>query len=299
MGSDITRERSVWGVRFPAVFLLLVVFVFPIPNSRSASKTPAKIQKLCELLTTGAHHKTRIQSAKGLAMLGNPAAAECLLNSMQKEPDQLVRSASAWALGVVNHPGAIPPLYKASKEDVEMVKEQAQMALERILPSFPGNLKGCDVRFKLELAKLNDRTTRSRTYATWYQHYFLELLLQDNTFDVGELMSFDNESDQEKKGFSPKLDVTLSGAVENFKTPSNREPGDVTVELTLTATLSPVKLPFLKERKFMGKAPFAGGPKPKDEWDADKDPLFISQKEAIQAAVKVAYTQLAQTLHVK
>lgn len=299
MGSDITRERSVWRVRLPAVFLLLAVLVFPISNSHSASKTSAKVQKLCELLTNGAHHKTRIQSAKGLAMLGNPAAVECLLNSMQKDSDHLVRTASAWALGVLNHPGAIPPLYKASEEDVEMVREQAKMALERILSAFPGNLKGCDVRFKLELAKLNDRTTRDRTYATWYQHYFLELLLQDDTFDVGELMSFDDEPEKEKKGYCPKLDVTLSGAVEKLKTPSNREPGEVTAEITLTATLSPVKLPFLKERKFMGKAPFAGGPKPKDEWDADKDPLFISQKEAIQAAVKVAYAQLVLTLHVE
>ena len=295
----MTKERWVWRVRLPSILFLLVALAFPISNPQSASRTPKKVQKLCELLTTGTHHKTRIQSAKGLAMLGDRGALECLLNSMQKDPDHLVRAASAWALGVLNHPGAIPQLYKAKEDDVEMVTNQARMALDRILSAFPGNLKGCDVRFKLELAQLNDRTTRNRTYATWYQHYFLELLLQDDTFDVGDLMSFDDEPDQKKKGYSPKLEVTLSGAVEKFKTPSNREPGEVTVELTLTATLSPMKLPFLKERKFTGQAPFAGGPKPKDEWDADKDPLFISQKEAIHAAVKVAYIQLAQLLHVK
>jgi HEAT repeat protein len=73
----------------------------------------------------------RWKGAVSLGRLGDPQAAEALINALG-DGDERVRLKAIWALGAIGDPRAIPPLKKRYRIESEDTKETIAEALEAI-----------------------------------------------------------------------------------------------------------------------------------------------------------------------
>lgn len=255
------------------------------------------INKLFEILKTGDHYKVRLQAAKVLGMMRKNEALPHLIRALRKDPDHLVRSTSAWALGAINNPGAIADLSRASHKEVALVKKQAERALNHILASFPGNLPERGKGFyHITVENLLDRVTDDEELSKWIQQYFLDHFVTLENVEFGTEMNIEEEGEvpDVDESFKATVHLALVGGIDRIDVPDGRKAGPVTATIGVEVRLDPVKKTAVKRALYVGAADFAGGDKPDDPW-AD-DPLLEAQKEAVKKAVNKAYAKLGKTL---
>ena len=283
---------------FLAIGLASLVCGPSVVQGKSKKLTAKDMKKLYGILETGDHYKVRIHACKVLGMLRKEESLPYLIKAVRKDPDHLVRSTCTWALGALNHPGAISDLERVAENEVALVKKQAKRALNHILASFPGNLpkKGY---YNIVVDHLQDKATDDKELAKWIQQYFLEHLMPNDNISVGIEMNIeeDGELPDIDEDFKPYVTLAFRGGVLDSKVPPDRTAGTVEISISVELVLMPGKQIASKKKQYSGKAPFAGGPKPDSEWD--EDPLFVSQKNALKNAVATSYKDLAKLLKLK
>lgn len=295
-------KQYAWAARRSGVLLVvgLAVLLWSPGGAVGKSKklTEKDMMKLYGILETGDHYKVRIHACKVLGMLRKEESLPYLIKAVRKDPDHLVRSTCAWALGALNHPGAIADLEKTAKNEVTLVKKQAKRALNHILASFPNNLPARGY-YNIIVDHLQDKATDDKELAKWVQQYFLEHLMRNDNVSVGTEMNIeeDGELPEIDEDFKPYISLAFQGGVMEAKVPPKRGAGTVEVSISVELLLMPGKLTAAKKRKYLGKAPFAGGPKPESEWD--DDPLVESEKKALKNAVDKSYKDIAKLLKLK
>ena len=288
----------------PLKFLLTAILVAtmahtaaPMLLAADGPVTPADIQKLGKILKEGTGYKARAQAARALGLLRSTEAVAPLLRGLEQDPDQLVRAACAWALGSINHPGALDALVKASKKDVGMVKTQAGRAIEYIIAAFPGN--AASARLHVAVEGLKDQATRNTELTNWLQHYFVEHLVKCPSVDLGEEMDIEEEgaTPEHAEDACPPVRVALVGGLDRVDVPKGRTAGDVVVNLKYTLVLLALDKTTFTSKGHKGVQSFVGGAAPTDPW-AD-DPLLEVQKGAIGQAVALGFADLASYLGLK
>jgi len=288
------------GVWFAVVLALWLLAAGQPAEARSKGKqlSAKDMNKLYGILATGDHYKVRIHAAKVLGMLRKHESLPHLIKALRKDPDHLVRSTSAWALGAINHPGAIMDLHRASKKEVALVKKQAQRALNHVLSSFPGNLRAGS-HLGLTLHGLGDEGSDDGELAKWIQQYLLDHLVKYENVELGTEMNIeeDGELPDIDESFKPLVQLSFFGGVTKVTVPDDRAAGPVKVEIEVGLKLEPMKQIAFKKKKYRGHAEFAGGDKPADEWT--DDPLVETQKEALKAAADKAFKGVAVLLKLK
>jgi len=258
--------------------------------------TENELKQLFSMLKTSPHYKARLKAARALGMLRRPEAIGPLARCLKEDQDQAVRSGCAWALGSIFHPGAVGELYAATRSEIPLVKTQAERALNYVLSDFPGNLPA-DARYRIRIDGLADRVSKNRELTKWVQQYFLDLLMKTpDRIDVGTDMDIEEDGEQPDvdRSFEPIVELTFKGGVTSINSPKDRKKGEVKVAVELEVVLEPVGAKALPKKSQAGTAPFAGGPKPKDEWT--DDPLVESQKAALKKAVDGLFPEVKKVL---
>jgi len=293
---------------------------FPV-RAADGPVTPDDIKKLGEILKEGTGYKARAQAARALGMLRSADGIPFLLRGLEKDPDQLVRGACAWALGSINHPGALDALVKAKTSDVSMVKTQANRAIDYIVAALPGNLSS--VLMHVSVDDLKDSATKQGDLTPWVQQYFVERLVLCPNVELGTEMDIEEEGAEHPSpsppmgGSAPKaipspstgegrvgvaladkacppVRLALVGGLDAMTVPKGRGAGDVEVSLRYSLVLLALDKKMLAGKQYKGKAKFVGGVAPDDPW-AD-DPLLEVQKQAVGSAVALGYADLATYL---
>jgi hypothetical protein len=296
----LNRRRT----RLPlALFALCGLLLLTLPSAAAAQGgrqplTARDLGKLHAMLKDGRHWKSRSKTAKVLGALGRRESVPHLVRCLREDPDHLVRGACAWALGALEHPAALAELHRVvGSGEPEFVLRQAEKALHHILSRFPGNLPPPgEGQYFISIDPLRDRATKDQELTKWVQQYFLEHLMLAEGVDVGDEMNIeaDGEFPDVADGDGPVLRMTFLGGVEAIQVPPGRTPGEVAVDVRLEVRIDPLGKIVLASQTFTGKAPFAGGEKPKDAWT--DDPLVEAEKVALKMAVDLAYAAIARQL---
>lgn len=281
-------------VLITAVSLLLAGSVVA-QKKQLSSKDMAKLFKLLE---TGEHYKVRYKTARVLGMMRKPEALPHLIRALRKDPDHMVRSACAWSMGSINHPGSVADLHRASEKDVAMVKKTAKRALNHVLASFPDNLPK-DGAYRIKLDELVDKFDRKQELTKWVQHFFAEQFIDLDNVEMGEEMNIeeDGEKPDSIESFRPVMGFSLQGGVTAVEVPAARAAGQVTVTVELSVMFQPVEVKALDAKKYVGTTDFSGGDKPDDPWV--DDPLLEAQKVALKMAVGKGFGDVSKFLHLK
>jgi len=287
-------------MRARLTLLHLLCCLLTVPATVSVAQTTqisdADLEKLFDVLANGESYKVRLHAAKVLGMLGRDKAIPHLVKALRKDPDQLVRSTAAWALGALNNPGSIRDLDAAASNEVPMVSKRARRALDHILASFPENMpaKGNAI-LHFDVDDLVDKVNKDKELTVWVQQYFAEKLLLHADVDIGSGMDIEEDGINPDKVADalPVVGFSLRGGVEKVDVPAGRAKGKVTVTLNWEVHLDP---PGRKVTgaKHTGSADFAGGNAPTDGWT--DDPLIEAEKQALQAAVGTAFAEMAKFL---
>lgn len=287
------------GLRTLTAGLLVLLLAGPATVGLPRQVTQADLDKLYELLETGAHYKVRFQAAKALGLMKMPAAVPNLLKALNNDDDPLVRGTAAWALGSIGHPGAVDALVRAIEKDEEFVSQQADGARELIVARFPDNLPGPEHAFyhlRLRSLRINDRSQKE--LYPWLLDGFATRLVVHESLDLGEEMVIDDPGEAADDPTSwkhwPAIRLELTGGVHEIRVPPERAPGDVVVVLSVGVEWLPPKRALLPAARYEGAALFAGGPAPASE--LDDDPLTEAKKVALDAAAAQAVEALLARL---
>lgn len=274
-----SRELSTFGL-LALVVLAWLVPVVAIPNTQDREE-----QRLMLLLKDGDHFKVRVQAARALGVRRALGALRALQESLEGDPDETVRAASAWALGALNHPGALHCLHRAAESSSELVREQAGKAMAHILQGFPGNLENPDrPQLYVEFSRLENRARWLPQLRTYLLHHLASQLVLLEGVDLGETMDLRGENPEPESipSWALPLNLVLKGGILSLTMPENRAAGDVVVELELTGVLEPFGARVWGPARMTGSAPFAGGAKSDDPWE--EDPLETVLESTVQAA---------------
>ena len=157
--SEVVRDRSedevvrnmaadaLAVIRDPAVIPLLIDELRVVDDKSTPRAAEALIRfgplatpKLIETLAGKEHGTARLWAARILAATRDPAAVEALLDALRDRHD-LVRVASADALGNIGDPRALAPLMQAALRDpAPVVRSQAAMASAQLSAADAGNV---------------------------------------------------------------------------------------------------------------------------------------------------------------
>jgi len=104
-----------------------------IPGEPSRDGAPDQNERLAHFiqLLTDDNEGTRWKAAESLGRIGDPAAAEALIDTLWDD-DSRVRLKAAWALGRIGDQRALRPLQRLYRMENEEAREIIAEALEEI-----------------------------------------------------------------------------------------------------------------------------------------------------------------------